>query len=241
MYLATILHCHYEHSGVVEELEEAISVSEEALSLCPPNHILRPRLLRLQAKLAEAQSSSSPPPRSSTCYCPTRSAPRTTIPDTFFWLRPRSHLLYDLLPTPPPVPHHGLRSPIPFLPSLRPHFPHALPLSNTFRTRLQFPIFLYPVPVPASPMISYLLPQTFRTTDHRPRFAICFNPFDWPSPVLHHVLTVNIHLLYLLPAATAVLFQQYTLSSTDIAFLMCICFLHSTPQSKSEVRRTNER
>ena len=62
MYLAIVLHCHYEHSRAPDKLEEAVSVCEEALSLCPPNSYLRPRLLRLQAKLAEAQSSSSPRP-----------------------------------------------------------------------------------------------------------------------------------------------------------------------------------
>ncbi|TEB36816.1 hypothetical protein FA13DRAFT_1086071 [Coprinellus micaceus] len=57
MYLAFVLHCHYEHSGVVEELDEAISVCEEASSLCPPEHYLRPKLRNLQAKLAAPRSS----------------------------------------------------------------------------------------------------------------------------------------------------------------------------------------
>jgi hypothetical protein len=59
--LATILLRHHERSGAVDELEEAISNFTEALSLCPANHCLRPRLLALQAKLVECQSSSLPP------------------------------------------------------------------------------------------------------------------------------------------------------------------------------------
>ncbi|TEB36827.1 hypothetical protein FA13DRAFT_1727198 [Coprinellus micaceus] len=57
MHLAEVLHCNYKHSGAVEELNEAISVCEEALSLCPPKYYLRPKLLILQVRLAEAQSS----------------------------------------------------------------------------------------------------------------------------------------------------------------------------------------
>jgi tetratricopeptide (TPR) repeat protein len=63
MNLTTILLRHYESSGSVKELQEATSVFEEALSPCPPNHYLRPKLLRLQAELAEAKSSSPYPSR----------------------------------------------------------------------------------------------------------------------------------------------------------------------------------
>jgi tetratricopeptide (TPR) repeat protein len=57
--VAAILLSHYERSGLAEDLEEATSVCEQALTLCPPNHIRRPRLLALQAKLVEATSSTS--------------------------------------------------------------------------------------------------------------------------------------------------------------------------------------
>jgi tetratricopeptide (TPR) repeat protein len=57
--LASILLSHYERSGSAEDLEGATLVCTQALSLCPPNHIRRPKLLAVQAKLAEATSSSS--------------------------------------------------------------------------------------------------------------------------------------------------------------------------------------
>ncbi|TEB36668.1 hypothetical protein FA13DRAFT_1076790 [Coprinellus micaceus] len=60
MTLATILLRHHEHSGVPGKLEEAISVCTEALSLCPPNHLLRPKLLGLRGKLDEGLASSLP-------------------------------------------------------------------------------------------------------------------------------------------------------------------------------------
>ncbi|TEB36708.1 hypothetical protein FA13DRAFT_1727067 [Coprinellus micaceus] len=59
MTLATILLRHHERSGASDKLEEAISVCTEALSSCPPTYFLHPRLLALQVKLAEVQSSSS--------------------------------------------------------------------------------------------------------------------------------------------------------------------------------------
>jgi hypothetical protein len=62
MNLATILLRHHERSGAADELEEAISICAEALSLCKATHPLHPKLLALQAKLAGRQSSSLPLP-----------------------------------------------------------------------------------------------------------------------------------------------------------------------------------
>jgi tetratricopeptide (TPR) repeat protein len=56
MNLANILLSHYGRSDAAEELEEATSVCEMALSLCLTSHFRRPKLLALQAKLAEAKS-----------------------------------------------------------------------------------------------------------------------------------------------------------------------------------------
>ncbi|TEB23802.1 hypothetical protein FA13DRAFT_1669709 [Coprinellus micaceus] len=59
MTLASILLSRYEQTDSAEELKEATSFCEQASTLCPQNHIRRPKLLTLKAKLSEAASLSS--------------------------------------------------------------------------------------------------------------------------------------------------------------------------------------